>query len=223
MNEPTSVYFKLQEARTEMLRRPMKKSGKNKFAGYEYFELGDFIPIAHDVFHKVGLCGVFSIFDGVASLQVFESTTGASISFQAPCVMAHNPKGQAIQDLGSTLTYLRRYLWLMALELTENDTVDAITDPHEQGRLNALKTEAKPEPKTEVKVEAKAEVKPDESRVLFVDGLIGLGAQMTTLSELTSLWKANQTQIDDLKKNHKPEYTRLQTEFASLKENFNED
>ena len=46
---------------------------------------------------------------------------------------------------------------------------------------------------------------------------------MTTLSELTSLWKANQTQIDDLKKNHKPVYTRLQTEFALLKENFNED
>ena len=210
----SSVYAKLQEARTEMLRRPMKKSGKNKFAGYEYFELGDFIPTAHDVFNKVGLCGVFSIFDGVASLQVYESATGASIGFQAPCVMAHNPKGQAIQDLGSTLTYLRRYLWLMALELTENDTVDAITDPHEQGRLNASKI---------LENVVAPDKTPDPSRALFVDGLISLGAQMTTLSELTSLWKANQTQIDDLKKNHKSEYTKLQSEFAVLKENFKED
>ena len=39
-----SVYRKLQEARIELQSKPLKKSGKNKFAGFEYFELGDFLP-----------------------------------------------------------------------------------------------------------------------------------------------------------------------------------
>jgi len=39
--------------------------------------------------------------------------------------MVSNPKGHVIQNLGSTHTYLRRYLWVMALELVESDEVDA--------------------------------------------------------------------------------------------------
>jgi len=147
-----TVYKKLQEARVAMARRPLKKSGKNKFAGYDYYELGDFLPTAHDVFLSVGLCGNFSIFEGIASLQIFETDTGASVSFQAPLVMAHNPKGQPIQDLGGTLTYYRRYLWMMALELSEGDMVDASEPIVEKPKTN-LKPEPKLEPKPEPEVD----------------------------------------------------------------------
>ena len=37
-----SVYKKLQEARIKLQNTELKKSGHNKFAGYKYFELGDF-------------------------------------------------------------------------------------------------------------------------------------------------------------------------------------
>ena len=130
-----------------MSRRPLKKSGKNKFAGYEYFELQDILPHAHDVFNKVGLCGVFSVFDNVASLQVYETDTGASISFQSPLVMAENAKGQAIQSLGSTHTYFRRYLWLMAMEITENDVIDAGDQPAKKSEavsVTSVTTTAQP-------------------------------------------------------------------------------
>jgi hypothetical protein len=40
--------------------------------------------------------------------------------------MAENAKGQAIQSLGSTHTYFRRYLWLMCMEIIENDVIDAV-------------------------------------------------------------------------------------------------
>jgi len=213
-----TVFSKLQKARLTLVQSSLKKSGKNAFAKYEYFELGDFIPTIHKIFDDIGLCGVFTFTDGQAYLTIHDTDKdGASIVFATPMVMAENSKGQAIQNLGSTHTYLRRYLWLMAMEIVEHDTVDSVTDPQEQARLNASK------PKPELPPEVPVVTEPDPSRVLFVDSLIEFGGTCTKLSELTSLWKANQGQIDDLKKNHKPEYNRLQTEFAKLKENFKEE
>ena len=39
-----NIYEKLQTARVELQKTALKKSGVNKFAGFKYFELGDFIP-----------------------------------------------------------------------------------------------------------------------------------------------------------------------------------
>ena len=232
-----TVYKKLQEARTEMSRRPLKKSGKNKFAGYENFELQDILPTAHDVFNKVGLCGVFSIFDNVASLQVYETDTGASISFQSPLVMAENAKGQAIQSMGSTHTYFRRYLWLMALELTEHDAVDS-SDPGDK----------KPEPKPELKKEvidqktgeinppAKIEGKGGEwnikitakdgasaeqwSETVFDSAMICLRAAKT-VDDVMTIFRVNRAIFDRLRADDEPLYTSLMNEFKLAKESFN--
>ena len=232
-----TVYKKLQEARAEMSRRPLKKSGKNKFAGYEYFELQDILPTAHDVFNKVGLCGVFSIFDNVASLQVYETDTGASISFQSPLVMAENAKGQAIQSMGSTHTYFRRYLWLMALELTEHDAVDS-SDPGDK----------KPEPKPELKKEvidqktgeinppAKIEGKGGEwnikitakdgasaeqwSETVFDSAMICLRTAKT-VDDVMTIFRVNRAIFDRLRADDELLYTSLMNEFKLAKESFN--
>ena len=65
-----SVYKKLQEARIMLQRTKLSKSGKNKFAGYEYFELGDFLPAIQEICQKVGLCGVVSFNHEMAFLQI---------------------------------------------------------------------------------------------------------------------------------------------------------
>ena len=39
-----SVHKKLMQARIELQGKTMSKSGLNKFAGYSYFELSDFLP-----------------------------------------------------------------------------------------------------------------------------------------------------------------------------------
>ena len=220
-----------------MSRRPLKKSGKNKFAGYEYFELQDILPTAHDVFNKVGLCGVFSIFDNVASLQVYETDTGASISFQSPLVMAENAKGQAIQSMGSTHTYFRRYLWLMALELTEHDAVDS-SDPGDK----------KPEPKPELKKEvidqktgeinppAKIEGKGGEwnikitakdgasaeqwSETVFDSAMICLRTAKT-VDDVMTIFRVNRAIFDRLRADDELLYTSLMNEFKLAKESFN--
>ena len=220
-----------------MSRRPLKKSGKNKFAGYEYFELQDILPTAHDVFNKVGLCGVFSIFDNVASLQVYETDTGASISFQSPLVMAENAKGQAIQSMGSTHTYFRRYLWLMALELTEHDAVDS-SDPGDK------KPETKPELKKEVIDQKTGEINPPAkiegkggewnikitakdgasaeqwSETVFDSAMICLRTAKT-VDDVMTIFRVNRAIFDRLRADDEPIYTSLMNEFKLAKESFN--
>lgn len=202
-----SVYKKLQMARFALVQANLKKSGRNAFAKYEYFELGDFIPTVHKLFGEIGLCGIFNIDNEYAELVIIDTDMEDKfIRFRTPLVMASNPKGQAIQDLGSTHTYLRRYLWVMALEIVEHDVVDATTNPAEQAKVNEAKTESKDEQVAE----------------LMVDGMLSVGAQFKELSELTSLWKANQSKIDEMRKKHKSQYERLQSGFAEMKKQLEE-
>jgi hypothetical protein len=142
-----SVYKKLQEARVILHKTQLNKSGKNKFAGFSYFELADFIPQITEIFNRLGLCGIVSFTAETAYLTVHETEGDGFVTFTSPLVMAENAKGQAIQSLGSTHTYFRRYLWLMCMEIIENDVIDAV---------DQVEPVKKPEPKL---VQVKAEPK----------------------------------------------------------------
>lgn len=48
------------QARIALQGKKLSKSGKNKFAGYNYFELGDFLPTVQEIFLSLGICGVVS-------------------------------------------------------------------------------------------------------------------------------------------------------------------
>jgi len=119
------VYSKLQRARVLLQELPLKKSGFNSFAGFKYFELADFLPSINNIFDDLGLCSVFSISDDVATLRIFDSEFGGVVYFRSPIAEAGAGKAPPIQALGSMHTYLRRYLFLNALEITEHDAVDA--------------------------------------------------------------------------------------------------
>jgi hypothetical protein len=119
------VYSKLQKARVLLQELPLKKSGFNSFAGFKYFELADFLPSINNIFDHLGLCSVFSISEDVATLRIFDSKSGGVVYFRSPIAEAGAGKAPPIQALGSMHTYLRRYLFLNALEITEHDAVDA--------------------------------------------------------------------------------------------------
>jgi hypothetical protein len=104
-----TVFKKLQTARYELSQANVKKSGHNSFGGWKYYELGDFIPTINKIFNNVGLCGVFT-FGETATLTIYDTEDSASIQFSTPIVYAESNKGQPIQLLGSTHSYLRRYL-----------------------------------------------------------------------------------------------------------------
>lgn len=121
------VYQKLQTARIKLQSTQLKKSGHNKFAGYQYFELGDFLPTINQIFHELGLCSTVSFTADNAVLSIIDTDTGGRITFTSPMAEAQLKGCHPVQNLGATQTYLRRYLYVNALEIVEHDALDATT------------------------------------------------------------------------------------------------
>jgi hypothetical protein len=119
------VHKKLMEARLLLQHAPLKKSGHNKFAGYSYFELGDFLPTINSIFYKVGLCGVVSFGKELASLTITDTEDGSQIVLTSPMAEANLKGCHPIQNLGAVETYTRRYLWVSAMEIVEHDALDS--------------------------------------------------------------------------------------------------
>ena len=124
-----SVYSKLNEARIRLQNTKLNKSGHNKFAGYQYFELGDFLPHINKIFHEIGLCGFISFGDDLAKLTIVDTDSNekghAAIEITSPMKEANLKGCHPIQNLGAVETYTRRYLWVAALEIVEHDALDS--------------------------------------------------------------------------------------------------
>ena len=214
------VYKKLVAVRSELQAMTLTKSGHNKFAGYKYFELGDFLPSIQMLFNKHGLCDAISFTQDLATMVIYDSDDGSSVTFTSPMGSAQLKGCHEVQNIGAVETYQRRYLYVTALAIVEHDALDATTggtttDP------KPFKAEPKVKPDTGDAKVITGEPNPD--KVLLVDSLIGFGEGCESLTELAQLWKANQGQIDDLKVNEKAQYKRLQEKFAELKAKFKED
>ena len=119
------VHKKLMQARIALQNAPLKKSGHNKFAGYSYFELGDFIPTINSIFNEIGLCGVVSYDSEIASLTITDVDDGTNIIITSPMADANLKGCHPIQNLGAVETYTRRYLWVTAMEIVEHDALDS--------------------------------------------------------------------------------------------------
>jgi hypothetical protein len=120
-----NIYKKLQHCRVALKKLPIKESGNNKFAGYTYMELGDFLPHIVDLCEEHGLCTVVS-FGEIATLTVVNTDAPEeSIVFASPMSTADLKGCHAIQNLGAVETYLRRYLYVNAFDIVEHDALDS--------------------------------------------------------------------------------------------------
>lgn len=123
-----NVYQKLLEARKKFLEANPSKTGKNMHLAFKYFELDDIIPIATKIFDEIGLISLVSMNHDTAVMQICNTdSTDERISFTAPIIMLPENKGtNAVQALGATITYFRRYLYMIALDICEPDSIDPI-------------------------------------------------------------------------------------------------
>ena len=197
----------------------LSKSGHNKFAGYRYFELGDFLPAIQTIFKEVGLVDAISFTQDLATMHIYDIDDGSSVTFTSPMGSAQLKGCHEVQNIGAVETYQRRYLYVTALAIVEHDALDATTG----GVAPDPKPKAEPKPKPDTGEAKVITGEPDPNKVLLVDSLIGFGETCESLTELTQLWKANQGQIDDLKATEKSEYKRLQEKFAEFKAKFKEE
>ncbi len=122
----SNVYEKLQEARVKLQDKKLKKSGKNNYSGFTYFEIADFIPYVNQIFLDLKLCSNFSIKENIAYLEIINAEKiDEKTVFTMPTTSLELKGCSAIQALGGVNTYCRRYLYLNALEIAENDMLDA--------------------------------------------------------------------------------------------------
>jgi len=222
------VYSKLIRARVALQGRSLNKSGNNKFAGYKYFELADFLPSVQAIFNDVGLCDVISFTEEIATMTIYDVEDGSSVTFTSPMGSANLKGCHVVQNIGAVETYQRRYLYTVAMAIVEHDALDATTG----GIAPEVKQEVKPEVKAvkplgnefleDEKNAMQAEDKKKAQKML-VDMMVEVGKSCVDTAELTSFWKHNQGEIDLLKTNNPDEFKRLQEAFAEYKLNLKKD
>lgn len=130
---PMNLYQKLLKARAMFLEADVKKSGKHMKLTFKYFELDDIVPTAIRVFGEVGLIPVVSFTADTATMTIIDTDNSEdSVTFSAPFIQgepivsnAGNQVTSAIQALGASITYMRRYLYMIALDICESDGIDS--------------------------------------------------------------------------------------------------
>jgi len=233
-----SVHKKLMAARVKLQSIQMKKSGLNKFAGYSYFELGDFIPHVQTIFNEIGLCGVVSFSTEYAQLCITDVEDGTVVVITSPMAEANLKGAHPIQNLGATLSYQRRYLWMAALELVEGDAIDsappveapkapvAKPTPVEQPKpaQKPVKGRADPVPPQHVEPAAwtiQIEAPDDASWVDMVVETTKLKVSMATnADQLKEMFQVNKALYGKLKTLNPAVYADVMDGFAAAKRSF---
>ena len=134
--EKLTLRQKLAVLRAHMTTLNLTKSGLNKHAGFVYYELGDFLP---DALHKMAELKIIGVTDFASSdkyvfLNILdcEDETSLPIQFATEKATVSIQGAQRMQNIGGEHTYQRRYLWMDALEISEPDTLDALSGKKKQ-------------------------------------------------------------------------------------------
>lgn len=225
-----SVHKKLMQARIKLQNTEMKKSGLNKFAGYSYFELSDFVPKIQEIFEELGLCGVVSFTTAYAELNITDVEDGTMIVISSPMAEANLKGAHPIQNLGAVLSYQRRYLWMTAMEIVENDIIDSAPSAEPKP---APKPETKPEPKPtpkppvkmqggdgpwQLKVTAEPGTDVGDWIIIVMDAARHGLAQAGSEKDVMDLFKINRVIFDKLKEFSADDHANLMADFKTKKD-----
>jgi len=215
-----SVHKKLMQARIRLQGTKLEKSGLNKFAGYKYFELGDFLPEIQNIFNDLDLCGVVSYDASYATLTITDTDDGTVIVISSPMAAAELKGAHPIQNLGAVETYQRRYLWMTALEIVEHDVIDS-SDKKE-------KAEPKMPPKVmggggewSIKVTAGADA--DSWLKVVTQGVDLMLSAVQSLEDVMSIYSNNKAIMDELKKLDDAKYKEVMAKFTAAKLKFKKE
>lgn len=227
-----SVYKKLQSARMKLQATELRKSGKNKFAGYEYFELGDFLPAIQTICNEVGLCGVVSFDTEIATLAIHEIDGDGVVVFASPMSTAALKGCHEVQNLGAVQSYLRRYLWVNAFEIVEHDALDATTGSAEPVKKAEPKAapkpvEAKPivgqEGEWQIKAPAAPEGNVDEW-LLLVEKTSLIALELAgSEDDVMKIFKKNKQLFDKVKEVDALAFKELMAKFTDAKNKFHKE
>lgn len=137
-----NVWSKLLAVRNEFYAAGAKKTGRNLHAEFMYFELSDIVPIAAPIFAKYNLLLMPTFENGNAEAVVINTEKpDERINFSIPLQFIAEPakfRMNEVQGVGAAVTYYRRYLYMIVLDLVEADSFD--------GESNTTEAEDTPTP-----------------------------------------------------------------------------
>lgn len=226
-----TVHRKLMEARVRLQSTELKKSGINKFAGYSYFELGDFIPAIQQIFYDVGLCGIVSFKSDYAELSIYDTEDGTMVMITSPMADANLKGAHPIQNLGAMESYQRRYLWMTALELVEHDAIDSSAGADAPKRVEAPPAAVKPRPPAVIEGDdgewmMKVTLSPEgssEDWLSAVSAAAGLALKYaSSKDDVMKIFRKNKQLFDVVKKTDADFFTELMAQFTTVKNKFTE-
>ncbi|MCE0600539.1 ERF family protein, partial [Clostridioides difficile] len=126
------IYIKLMDVRVKFSKLNLKKSGENKFANFKYFELADFLPQATGLLEEAKLCPIVTFTNEYATLTLINGENPSEqIVFTSPMRDLQLKGSNELQALGGIETYQTRYLYIQLLNITENDSFDAVSGKEE--------------------------------------------------------------------------------------------
>lgn len=133
------------DIRVKLQNSKIKKSGKNKYAGFEYYELKDFLPKLNELMKEEKINDVFSIEQEVATLTLIKGEEKQKYTipftlFDTPLNKNGSPSMQDIQYLGALNTYYKRYLYLNAFGITDGEIIDSMDNSELEDNKKVVKT-----------------------------------------------------------------------------------
>lgn len=172
-----NIYQKLLKARAMFLEADVKKTGKNMHLSFKYFELEDIVPTATRIFGEVGIVPLVNFTADTATMTMVNTDNPEeTVTFVSPfnqiAPIVSNAGKQATNEmmaLGSSITYMRRYLYMIALDICESDGIDANAGVPAPAAPAPKAPPATPEQRQEVKQELTAPA--DNATALQIKGL----------------------------------------------------
>lgn len=122
-----NLYEKISNIKNEIGKAELKKTGVNKFSGFTYYELADFLPTIIALCLKYKVCTYTSYTAELATLTVINAEKPEEqITISSPMKELELKGCNPIQALGGVETYSRRYLYLAMFDIVEADSFDAV-------------------------------------------------------------------------------------------------
>lgn len=156
-----NIYQRLMQARIDFAKKNIQPSGYNAHLNFDYLELKDIIPVANKVMQDNNIMLVTKFIGGECFGYVMDLLGDESpIEFSIPHFHCTDPNrlkvNSEIQLLGMEVTYLRRYMYQLVLDIIIQDEIDADDDESPVVKPAVKSTPNKPEKKPEKKAEKPA-------------------------------------------------------------------
>ena len=185
-----NVYQKLIEARQAFLKAGTKQSGKNMKLEFKYFELSDIVPTVTDIFAKEGLIAIDRFEPETAIMTIINTDDPTQmIEFVAPFnqidpIISNAGKQVTnnMQALGSSITYMRRYLYQIAMDICVADDIEPNID-------NSTNNQAQTAIATHKSAPATAEQRQEVKEEITAPNDNATDLQIKSLKNVLKKWK----------------------------------